>query len=306
MPWFRANHLKTAVLALIVANTIWGAAPPIFKWALQDIGPFSLAFLRFAIAALIIYPFAAKHLHVEKEDIAEVFLMGFLGVGINISFFFLGLKLAPSINYAVIGSAGPIFLILLSFVFLHEKLKNKLIIGVLIGLSGILLIMLEPLFTGEKNLSFYGNLFFFISVLGALGHTILGKKLLSKYEPLGLTFWCFLVGALCFLPFCINEGLNHNFPTTLALPAIVGIVFGALLSSALAYFLFFWALKYMKASETGVFVYIDPIITVLIAFPLLGEKPNAFYFAGAIFVFAGIYVAEGRLHWHPLHLLRRS
>ncbi len=305
MPWFRANHLKTAVLALIIANMIWGAAPPIFKWALQDIGPFTLAFLRFGLAALIILPFSIKHLKVERSDIFQVFLLGFFGVAFNISFFFLGLEFAPSINASIIASAGPIFLILFSSIFLHEKVKSKLIVGSLIGLIGVLIIMFEPIFTAQPNLNLLGNLFFFLALMGGLGHTLIGRSLTKKYEALGMTFWSFLIGTVCFLPLAYNEVANNAIPE-FTTPAVVGILFGAVLSSAVAYFLFFWALKYMQAAETGVFVYIDPIVTVIIALPLLGEKPDAFYFIGAIFVFIGIYIAEGRIQYHPLHLFKHK
>lgn len=305
MPWFRAGHFRTAVLALIIANIIWGAAPPIFKWALADIGPFTLAFLRFAIAAVIIFPFAYKHLKIEKTDIAEVFLLGFLGVTLNIAFFFLGLKFAPSINASIIGSAGPIFLILFSFFLLREKPKSKLILGSLIGLCGVLVIMVKPLFSQEPNMDLLGNGFFFLAMLAGLGHTILGRQLLKKYEALGITFWSFFIGSLCFLPLFINENLD-KIAFVSSPQSITGILFGAILCSTVAYFLFFWALKYMPASETGVFVYLDPIVTVLIALPLLGERPDTFYYIGSLFIFFGIYVAEGRIHYHPIHLLRHE
>lgn len=300
-----SNHFRTAVIALIIANVIWGASPPIFKWALEDIGPFTLAFLRFFLASILILPFAYKYLSIKKEDIAEVFLLGFLGVTLNIAFFFLGLKFAPSINASIIGSAGPIFLILFAFLFLREKPRKKVIIGGLLGLIGVALIMAKPLFSGGPNLDLLGNAFYFIAMLGGLGHTIIGRQLLKRYEPLGVTFWSFFVGALCFLPFFINENLNQTFLSNITLPVIVGVSFGTVLCSGLAYFLFFWALKYMPAAETGVFVYLDPIVTIMVALPLLGEKPDLGYFIGAIFVIAGIYIAEGRIHYHPIHLLRK-
>lgn len=58
--------------------------------------------------------------------------------------------------------------------------------------------------------------------------------------------------------------------------------------------------------RTGIFLYIDPLATVLVAMPLLGEFPGPLYILGAILVFMGIYIAEGRIHWHPIHLLRRG
>ena len=304
MLFLKNNHFRTAVLALIIANIIWGAAPPIFKWALTDIGPFTLAFLRFLIASFLIVPFAYKHLTIKRDDIAEVFLLGFLGGMLNISFFFLGLKFAPSINASIIGSAGPIFLILFSFLLLREKPKSKLILGSLIGLCGVLIIMMKPLFSQEPNMDLVGNGFFFLAMLAGLGHTILGRQLLKKYEAFGITFWTFFVATLCFLPLFIYENMN-KISVALSPQSITGILFGAILCSAVADFLFFWALKYMPASETGIFVYLDPIVTVLIALPLLGEKPDTFYYIGSLFVFFGIYIAEGRIHYHPLHLLRK-
>lgn len=305
MPWFRAGHFKTAVLALIFANTIWGAAPPLFKLALQDIGPFSLAFLRFFVASIIILPFAYKHLKIDKQDIAEVFLLGFLGVTINIAFFFLGLKYAPSINASIIGSAGPIFLILFAFIFLREKPKKRLIAGSLIGLLGVLIIMLQPIFTSEPNLDLLGNFFFFLAMIGSVGHIIIGRQLLKKYEVLGVTFWAFCIGALCFLPLFINENISHPFYANLTIPVVAALIYATLFCSLIAYFLLFWALKYLPAAETGMFVYIDPIVTIIAALFLLGEVPDSFYIAGSILVFVGIYIAEERIHWHPLHLLRR-
>lgn len=300
------SNFKKAIIALIIANIIWGVAPPVFKLALQDIGPFSLAFLRFFAAAILIFPFAYKHLKIEKQDIAEVFLLGFLGVTINIAFFFLGLKFAPSINASIIGSAGPIFLILFAFIFLREKARSKLILGAFIGLAGVLIIMTGPLFTSGPNLNLLGNFFFFLAMLGSIGHIIIGRKLLKKYEPLGVTFWAFSIGALCFLPLFINENLTHPFYANLTTPVIAALIYGILFSSLVAYFLLFWALKYLPAADTGMFVYIDPIVTVVAAFFLLREVPDAFYIAGSILVFTGIYIAEGRIHWHPLHLLRKG
>ncbi len=303
MPFFKNNHFRTAVLALVVANVIWGAAPPIFKWALEDIGPFTLAYLRFFIAAILLLPFAYKNLRLNKEDILKVILIGFFGVTINISFFFLGLEYAPSINASIIGSAGPIFLILASIFILKEKLKKRLIFGSFVGLLGVIVIILKPLFSSEPNLNLLGNFFFVFAMLGGLGHTILGRKVLKKYSAAGITFWSFAIGALSFFPLFMKENINNGFLNNLTPQSIIGIVFGAVLCSALAYFLFFWALKYMPAAETGVFVYLDPIVTVLVALPLLGESPDTFYYIGSLFVFFGIYVAEGRIHYHPLHLL---
>lgn len=100
-PFFKRNH-NQAILALIAANIIWGAASPIFKFALENIPPFTLAFLRFFGAALILFPFTVKSMWIKREDWLDLFLLSIFGITINITFFFMGLKYAPSINAPII------------------------------------------------------------------------------------------------------------------------------------------------------------------------------------------------------------
>ncbi len=297
---------RSAILALVVANIIWGAAPPIFKWSLQDIGPFTLAFLRFGIAALIFLPIAWGQYKIEKRDIFKIILIAFFGITLNILFFFFGLKLAPSINASVIGSAGPIFIILGSFWFLKEKPGKKVIIGSNIGLLGVLFLVLIPFFRGGPihHLASLGNFFFVISVLGSVCQTLLARNILKKYLATTITFWSFAIAAATFLPFFIYEVAHIGFLPNLNFHTATGIIFGAFLSSALAYYLYYYALRYLPAAEVSIFVYIDPVITVLIAIPLLGEIPDLTFLVGAILVFGGIFISEGRLHWHPLNKLR--
>lgn len=297
---------RSAILALIVANLIWGAAPPIFKWSLTDIGPFTLAFLRFGIAALIFFPIAWGQYKIERKDIFKIILIGILGITVNITFFFYGLKIAPSINASIIGSSGPIFIILGSFWFLKEKPKKKVIIGSNIGLLGVLFLVLIPFIKGGPvhHLASLGNIFYIFSVLGAVCQTLLARRILARYLAITVTFWSFTIGALSFLPFFIFEVMHEGFLPHLNARGATGIIFGAFLCSALAYYLYYYALRYLPAAEVSIFVYIDPVVTVLIAAPLLGEVPDTTFLVGALLVFGGIFMAENRLHWHPLSRLR--
>lgn len=299
----KLSTTKKAVIALIIANTIWGAAPPIFKWALYDIGPFSLAFYRFLLATLITLPFVYKHLSFNPKYLLSVIFIGITGVTINISFFFFGLEFAPSINASIVGSAGPIILIFSSIVFLHEKFKKKLFYGALIGFIGVLLIILKPLFTKEPNIAILGSTLIFVGMLGSIAHTLLAKKIIKRLKPITITFWSFFFGTIGFIPFFYEEGVVQGFIPHMSINVIIGLLFGAVLSSFIAYLLSFWALKYLQAEDVGIFVYIDPIVTVLIAGPLLGEYPDVLFLVGSLFVFGGIFIAEKRIHWHPLRRL---
>jgi len=294
-----------SVTALIVANIIWGAAAPIFKWSLESTPPFTLAFFRFAIGALLIFPFVYNQLSVRKNDIIPLLSLSLLGTTINITFFFLGLAKSQSINAPIIASSGPIFIILFAYFFLREKIAKREILGGALGMSGVLIIILSPILKQGFDGSIQGNMYFVVAMLGSVTGTIILKKIIKNYNPLTLIFWSFVIGSISFYPFFQQEIQRVGFLPNANIQTYTGIIFGAVFASAIGYALHGWALKYLPATETGIFTYIDPIIAVLIAAPLLGEQPSSIFFAGSFFVFFGIYIAEGRIHYHPIHLLTK-
>lgn len=304
LPPFFKNYHNQAILALIVANIIWGAASPIFKFALENIPPFTLAFLRFFGASLILFPFTVKTLWVKREDWLNLFILSFFGITINISFFFFGLKYAPSINAPIISSAGPVFIYLFSIFFLKEKNHPKVLVGTVVSLLGVLIIIGQPLLRGFTG-QFMGNIFFVLATIGAVVHAVFCKEISVKYRAATITFWSFLIGSFTFFPFFIMEMGKLHPINSLDYRGVTGLIFGIFLSSALGYFLFDWGIKKVEAQEAGLFYYIDPVVAAMIAIPLLGEVITSVFLLGSLLVFSGIFIAEGRLHYHPLHKLRR-
>ena len=125
--------VQRGVFALIIANIIWGMASPIFKFALTNIPPFTLAFIRFFFAGLIFLPIAIKNWQrLSLKQFFKILLVGFFGITMNITFFFLGIVRTESINAPIIASSGPVFIYLLSIIFLREKPKLRVLSGMLI------------------------------------------------------------------------------------------------------------------------------------------------------------------------------
>jgi drug/metabolite transporter (DMT)-like permease len=298
----RLPKAKAAILALIIATIIWGASAPIFKWSLQSIPPFTFIFIRFLLASLILLPFTIHNLKIAKKDIPKLLLLVFVGFTLHIPTTFIGLTLAPSINASMIATSAPVFLIIGSFFMLREKIKKKILFGTLLSLCGILLIIFRPIFENGLQGSIIGNLLFLVSTLWFVLYTILLKEFRLPYSPLTLTFWIFALSTILFLPMYLIE--SHGAPLAIPLQGLIGILFGAIFTSNIAYMLFNFALKYIHASEVGVFLYIDPVATVLVAIPLLGEAITFTFLAGSLLVFAGIFIAEGRIHYHPIHKLK--
>jgi drug/metabolite transporter (DMT)-like permease len=295
---------QKAVLALIVANIIWGAASPIFKFALQNIPPFSLAYLRFFIACCLVYPFVYKKLDIGVLKNIDVWIFSLTGITANILFFFLALQRTASINAPIIGSSGPVFILIFSFLFLHEPVTVRSVIGTITAFIGILVVVFQPLWEGGLATEVVGNLLLVAATLSAVISIVHGKKLLKRDNVLPLTFWMFFIGFLSFAPLAFGELLlAPDWLIRVDYRGLIGIIFGGFLSSTAAYLLENWSIARLPAVRVAVFQYLDPVAAILLAIPLLGERLTGLYLTGSVLVFLGILIAEHRLHYHPLHRL---
>ncbi len=300
----------SGLIAILISTFIWGAAPPIFKYSLQDIPPFTLAFIRFFASGIIFLPMMLRYGKVlSTYEIKNILLGALWGISINIAFFFMGLKLAPSINVHLIGSLGPILLYFLSLSMLHEKPHPQIIKGMFISLVGTIVIIIGP-FISEFQSTYQmaanartilmGNFFFIISMLGSVLVVVYTKKVSATVNPFLITGMQFLFGAMTFAPFMVYELQSWSF-RSLTYNSWVGIIYGTIFSSAIAYFAHNYALSKMKAQEIGLYTYIMPVISILVAIPLLGEIPDVFFIFGALFVFFGIFISEKHQKKHRLH-----
>lgn len=291
------SHKSFPTFALITSSIIWGAASPIFKWSLENITPFTLAYLRFSIASVILFPFVINNFSVKKEDIKNLLIIGLSGVTVNIAFFFWALKFTSSINAVIIGSSAPIITLILSTIFLKEKPGGNILLGIFISLVGILVIFAEPFFLKKDGGSIFGDLLMLIATLGAVIEAIATKKIIGKYSPVVITFWSFVIGTVTFLPLLILEAEKPNWLSDLSTKGIIGILFGSIFSSAVAYLAYNYAIKKMDVSHVAVFTYLNPIVGIAIAIPLLGEKITLEFVMGAILVSIGVFVTK--MHPHP-------
>jgi drug/metabolite transporter (DMT)-like permease len=291
---------QRTIIALIVANIIWGAGTAVFKIALVNIPPMTLAFWRFFLAAIILFLMAKKSgakMHIQRKDLKYVILYTITGITINIIFYFLGLKLTHVINASIIISSQPIMTLILAITFLHEPFVKHKFIGVILGCVGIVFIILEPILAGQIGSStFIGNLFIIIATIGAVLQTLFGRKVLPHYDSFAFTSLSFLMGALSFLPFALFEystmaGLYNSIDWR----GVMGIIYGVFFSGVGAYGLYDWALGRISASDTVIFSYLSPIAGTILGFFLLHENISALFLVGSLFIIAGIVISEEKL-----------
>jgi len=299
----KLSKYQLAVLALISTNIIWGASVPIFKWSLESVPPFTFAFLRFFLAALILLPFTIHKLRISRHDVISLFVLSFIGFFVHIGLLLFGLTISSSVNASVIATAAPVFFILGALVLLKEKVKRAVVFGTVVSLIGVIIIILRPIFDHGLDGTIIGNLLFVLSTITFVIYTFLLKNYTTHLRASTVTFYLFFMAAVMFLPFFIIESSHQPISVLLSSQAILVILFGALFTSVVGYILYNLAIRTIKASEIGIFLYVDPVVTILVAVPLLGEHITLSFILGSLLVILGIFVAEKRVQYHPVHKL---
>ena len=296
--FFKANQ---AIILLTSASIIWGATAPIMKLTLEQIPVFSLAFIRMAVASAILGIFVIGQLKIRKSDQLTFIAAAITGVTLNLTFFFIGLKLTSAILASFLVASVPIFTMLAAHIYLKEKFTTRLIFASAVALLGVTIIIGKP--DGAFNLiQTIGNVLLLLSTFAWVAHEIIAKKLLKVYDAATVTFFTTAIGALTFLPLFIWEYLknplwiNHVNST-----GLLGLLYGIIFASLIAYWAWQKGLSLLPAGEASFFFYLDPISGGILSIILLKERLTPTLIIGAILIAAGVFLAEHNRKSHPLH-----
>jgi drug/metabolite transporter (DMT)-like permease len=242
-----------------------------------------------------------KFSKIKKNDIVPIFLLGFLGIIV----YHLGLNwgeqyISPSTASLIIATI-PIYIVILATIFLHEKITLKIIFGIILSSLGVIIISTvgTPNFILEIQYILGAVAVLIAALVGAV-YTIGGKKLLTRYTPLSLTVYAFLLGSIGLIPF-LNMSLFEQVGS-LSLPGWGIIIFLGLCPTVIAYLLWYVALEIKTASELGVYLYFIPVLATLFSFILLQEEITWLFILGGALVIVGLYVVNKNVKKNLKHI----
>lgn len=297
---------KSALLALTVASITWGLGVPVIKWTLEITPVYLYAFLKYLIGALLIYIILRPPLTLKKKDIPLLFGSAFVGISLHGVLLFNALTITSAINASLIAASTPIMTLIAAVLVLHEKISFRLVVGGIIGILGVSIVIFDPILSSGKTFdsSLFGNILLFLSVATFIVYELITKRtLFRKYQVPTVTVYSFLIGSISFLPFAFGP-IKNTLPNIIFHPQfVIGVAFGSFFASALAFSMWQWGLSKIDVSRVGFFLYLDPVAASVMSFFLLGETIDAIFFTGSILVFAGLYIAEGKLHFPHVHFL---
>ncbi len=280
-------------LSLLAANLIFGLNGPIAKTVLAEptMTPFALNMMRMAGAALLFWGVSlfGKWERVSPRDLLLLFFASLFSIQLNQTSFLIGLSMTSPIDASIVATLVPILTMVFAAMFLREPITVIKVLGVVVGATGALLLILNNGAVGRGDSHMGGNL---ICLIGATSYAIylsVFRGLISRYSSITLMKWMFLFAAICATPLCWDDFTRVDFSGfDWDVYARIGyVVVGA---TFLAYMLIPIAQKHLRPTVVGMYNYLQPFVASLAAVAL-GQ--DAFGWAkgfAAGLVFLGVYI----------------
>jgi drug/metabolite transporter (DMT)-like permease len=280
-----------ASIALVVVMTIWGASVPITKAAIADLPPVLLAFLRFALAALVLWPAyrARRRAGAGAPTRAASLALGASGIALYYLGYNVGLQYTSASHAALLQSAVPAITAVLAFAWLRERISPLGAVGVALSVAGVLLIVSAQQADAHAPAPLFGNALVLAAVVSWSVYTILAKRV-AMLDPMVVTVATALAGLVLLAPaVAVELALGARPRFTLA--GLGAVAYLGLVSSALAYALYGAALRVLGAGQVATYVNLMPVVAVATAALFLGERLDVRTIVGGIVVLMGVALA---------------
>ena len=286
----------TAQLKLAAAIAVWGGSFIATKIAVGEVSPVTVVWSRFLIGLIILGWFAWRQGELAIptwKDGLEFAFLGFMGITLHQFLQSSGLVTSEAATTAWIVSTTPVFMAVLGWLFLKEHLGLSGTGGIALAALGVLLVVSKGSFDGMFNGGFGrpGDILILISAPNWAIFSVMSRPALQKHSALKVTFYVLLFGwLLTSLQFL--AGRHWVEFTQFSATGWVSIAFLGIFCSALAYIFYNNGLQTLPASQVGAFLYLEPLVTTLVAAVVLSEQIVLATLAGGVLILFGVWLVN--------------
>jgi drug/metabolite transporter (DMT)-like permease len=282
-------------LLLCVAALCWAGNAVVGRLAAGHIPPVTLSFLRWALAFLIILPFAWKHLvrdwRALRGGLGVMIVISVTGIAAFNTLQYWALEYTQALNTVLLQSAGPLIVAIWSLILLGVRITLAQALGVLLSLTGVLVILLHGDLTTLTSIEFNkGDIIFTVAlvIFGFYSVMTLKRPAIHGLSFAAFTFGC---GAACLIPLLIWELVSRP---VMALNAanVLSVLYVAVFPSTVAYLCWNRGIHLIGANRAAPFFHMVPLFGSVMAMVFLDERPEPFHFIGFALVLTGVFVAS--------------
>ena len=282
-------------LLLSITALCWAGNAIVGRLAAGHIAPVTLSFLRWSLAFLTLLPFAWKHLAHDwpaiRAKLGTMVVLSITGISAFNTLQYWALEHTQALNTLLLQSAAPLIVAVWSLILLGVRLTLAQAIGVVLSLTGVLVILLHGDLTALSSIQFNkGDLIFTVAlvIFGLYSVLTLKRPAIHSLSFVAFTFGC---GAACLIPLVIWELFTRPL---MALDAanLLTMFYVAVFPSTIAYLCFNRGVQLIGANRAAPFFHVVPVFGSIMAIAFLGERPQAFHVIGFALVLTGVFVAS--------------
>jgi drug/metabolite transporter (DMT)-like permease len=288
------NSTPKVHLALFTANLIFAINYVLAKMVMpMYFQPFAIILMRVWGAAFLFWAFHALWVREkirDRRDFLPLLYCSLSGVAANQLMFFKGLSLSSPIKTAIIMTTSPIMILGISVFILKERVALRRWLGMFMGAVGAISLILSTNVMRQGG-ELIGDVLLLGNAFAYSIYLVIARPLMQKYHTFTVTKWAFLMGSIWVFPFGIAEfnAIQWLIIPYWALGILAFIVVG---STFLAYLLNTWGLGKVHPSVVGFYIYLQPVLTSLIAIALRQDELNWQKIIFCLLIFCGIYLVN--------------
>jgi drug/metabolite transporter (DMT)-like permease len=294
------NNNAKAYMMLVCATLFWAGNFTIGKFAyLENIPPYSLAFLRWCLVWLILLPFTFKEILRLKDNIKKnlslFFILGFTSVCIFTSFTYNALNYTQVINASLFNTAIPVTIILVCFLLKIEKTNLFQIFGLLISVLGILAIITKLDLNILLTLNFNkGDLFMIVAIIAWGIYSAYLRKRTFEISLLALVHIVCTFGLIFLLPLFVLD-LVQGKTIEMSNNLFYILIYIAIFPSIGSYYCWAGAVSIIGANRAGIFLSLIPLFSTIFAILFFNEKFLFFHFIGSVLIILGLFLSNKKI-----------
>ncbi len=283
-----------AHLSVLTVNLIYAANFSIAKQVMPEyIKPFGFIVLR-VLPATVLFFLASLLIpqeRIHQKDKWRLVACALFGITINQLLFFKGLSLTSPINGALIMTTNPVLVLMMAALILREKISWNKIVGIALGISGALLLIVLGSRFAIKGGNTEGDTYIFLNSLSFAIFIIMVKPLMLRYHVVTVMKWVFLFGSLMVIPFGYHDVTLIKW-SQLTSHLWLCIFFVVIVVTFIAYLMNVMALRELSPSVVSTYIYFQPVFATLIA-TLIGQAtPGILHLVSAVMIFSGVYLVS--------------
>lgn len=286
----------SGVICVAMCYILIGISYPVAKEAMESIPTWTFTLLTFLIAVVALFPLSllidrTNWLTVPLRDWTAISVQALFGAVLFTVFLLYGLPTTTAVAASVITSVAPAVVLVLSALFLKEKMQMKSLVSVFLAVISVIVMTLPQSGGGTGQNSLSGLLFLTLSTLSTSAVIIFAQKLSSQLKPLTMATGVCLVGAVLSVPLALPELRSFSL-TSLTQSQILILIYYGLTVWALPYIFFFHGIWRIPASTAGMTVALVPVASVLTSALFFGAAITSTELAASGLIVASIVVAE--------------